>query len=141
MPQDPAITIKFRKANPIDPDKTWEDSDLCESPESFADWLTRVLFIDAADFSKVAGVTRSATAPEDSSTIWAKTSDPFGIGIYAGGQWVVIYQYPTNTPFLWDTSVKPVPTYISIIDPSQHASRGLLTPTSSNWKWVIFTPS
>lgn len=140
MPQDPTVILRFKKANPVEPDKSWEDPELCESPTKFAEWLTRVLFIDAANFSAISGVTRSSTPPDDTSTIWAKTSSPYGMGVYAGGQWHVFYDHPANTPFLWDTSVRPVPSYIGIIDSSQHATMGLLTPTGSNWKWVNFSP-
>jgi len=140
MPEDPTVILKFRKANPIEPDKTWEDPALCQSPSSFAEWLTQVLFIDASDFGKIAGVTRSASPPTDPSTIWAKTSLPYGVGVYSGGEWTVAYKHPQRTPFLWDSTAAPIPTYISVIDPSAQAAMGLLTPTGTAWKWVIFYP-
>ena len=142
MPANPTLQLKLQAANPLNAGLTWESPEICEGPASFAQLLTRLLFVDAGDFAKIVGVIRSDGKPSsaDTNKIWAKTSAPYGIGVYAGGRWQVSYQHPQNSPFLWDTSVTSVPTYISAMTASAVTGAGLTAPTDAKWKWVIFNP-
>ena len=142
MPADPVLKLQFQSANPLNKDLTWEDPEFCKSPASFAEALTRLLFVDAGDFSKLSGVVRSDSKPSSSDTdkIWAKTSEPQGIGIYAGGEWIISYPHPQDTPFLWDESKGSVPPYINPMSDSDIGGAGLNEPTADKWTWVIFTP-
>lgn len=143
MPKDPVLRLKFQSANPLNKDLSWDDPEFCESPASFAKALTRLLFVDAGEFSKIVGVIRSSSRPssDDTNKIWAKTSAPQGVGIYSDGQWIVSYSYPQDTPFLWDKSKKPIASYVNSMSSSEISAAGLNHPDNSDkWEWVIFTP-
>ena len=140
MPDDPVLPLKLQTANPLDKEKTWDDPAFCSSPQAFAEFLTRVLFVDAGDFAKLSGVVRQDGVPaaDDQNKIWAKTSEPQGIGVYSGGQWQVVHTIPTNTPFL--TNQQPIPAYMNPMSDSELSDAGLTKPTGGNWTWVVFSP-
>lgn len=143
MPDDPVLPLKLQTANPLDSDLNWDSPELCESPHQFAQFLTRLLFVDAGDFAKLSGVVRQDGTPaaNDQNKIWAKTSEPTGIGVFSGGKWQVSYNIPSHTPFLWDTNRQPVPAYVSAMGSSEISGAGLTSPTDARWVWVIFSPS
>lgn len=140
MPDDPVLPLKLQTANPLDAEKTWDDPQFCESPYQFAQFLIRILFVDAGDFAKLSGVVRQDGTPaaDDQNKIWAKTSEPYGVGVYSGGQWQVIYSIPTDTPFL--TRQSPLPAYLNPLSASDLSDAGLTAPSGGGWQWVIFSP-
>lgn len=136
MSAEVPLKLSLQAANPAEAQTTWEDPEVCLSPFAFASWLVRHLSIDAEQLNSIAeSVVFSGTEPtaQDAKKIWVKTSTPYGIGFFAGGQWRVINDWPKYGLFHVPDDVS-TPTYIKTLSEAEITARGL--QSVDGFKWV-----
>jgi hypothetical protein len=77
-----------------------------ESGLELIKFLARNMGIPSAQLGSGTIFVYSPTPPgaDERNRVWIKTAAPFGIGIFAGGEWQLITAYPIGAYLMWPAS-------------------------------------
>jgi len=123
--------------NDIEQKRSWEG---IATPHDMAKYIAAVLALDPTKLALLYELVYSDIQPtgSDSKKLWIKTEEPVGFGIPVGGSYVVLYQYPPNTPFLWVKGEETIPAYCRVLSNGEIAKYGLNPPDLATIKWIMF---
>lgn len=126
--------IPLKVANDAEQSKSWEG---ISTPHDLALYLARVMSLDAEKILALKEIYIGQEPPtgDDLGKIWLGNVDPVFLGIYSGGGYRKIYQYPINVPFLW---IGSMPDYFRALTVEELDEYGLKDPAKPSVRWVIF---
>lgn len=133
MPDDTIISLNFVKPQ--------QGEDLCAwftNVETLLSRLTQHLIVPADKVNQSQVYERSALQPgvDDRDKIWIKTSQPYGLGFFAGGQWNVSPAIPAGLIYAQDAR-NDVPQGFREVSEDRQQNLGL--PALSTARWIEST--
>lgn len=133
MPDDAFRPLSV--ANP-GPNESLCDALSDETGKKLLDFLARHIGIPESETTFNSNFITSPSTPgtEDRGRIWIKNSAPFGLGIFASGEWQILYSIPLGSYVVFPADQTPPPGYRSITETTR-ASLGLPT-LGSQLKWI-----
>lgn len=128
--------IPLQVASNIEKQASWEG---ISTPHDMAEYIARIVSVNPDQLKQFDEVIYSDVEPsgEDRKKIWFKTDKPVGIGVPSGSDYILFYQYPTNTPILWLGGKEKIPSYSRKLTTQQLEDYGLKTPLDSDIVWIV----